>query len=91
MFAGFKLEFVFLYHTPNPIQCVTVNHSISHSKAKIEKKVNLKLAADVPFFRLQKQPLRGVLRKKRSENMRKIYRIPPMPKCHFNKVAKQLY
>ena len=40
---------------------------------------------------LQKQPTRGVPRKRRSENMQQIYRRAPMPKCDFNKVAKQLY
>ena len=40
---------------------------------------------------LEKQPLRGVLRKKCSENMQRIYRTPLMPKCDFNKVALQTY
>ena len=31
----------------------------------------------------------GVLRKKFSENIQQIYRRTPMPKCNFNKVAKQ--
>ena len=35
-----------------------------------------------------KQPSRGLLRKKRSENMQQIYRRTPMPKCNFNKVAQ---
>ena len=39
---------------------------------------------------LQKQPPRGVLKKRCSENMQQIYRRKPMPKCDFNKVAKQL-
>ena len=38
----------------------------------------------------QKQPSRGVLRKRCSENMQQIYRRIPMPKCDFNKFAKQL-
>ena len=38
-----------------------------------------------------KQPFRGVLRKKCSDNMQQIYRRTPLPKCNFNKVAKQLY
>ena len=38
-----------------------------------------------------KQPPRGVLRKRYSENMQQIYRRTPMPKCDFNKVALQLY
>ena len=36
---------------------------------------------------LQKQPSRGVLRKRCSENMHQIYRRKPMSKCDFNKVA----
>ena len=35
----------------------------------------------------QKQPSRGVLNKRCSENMQQIYRRTPMPKCNFNKVA----
>ena len=38
----------------------------------------------------QKQPPGGVLSKRCSENMQQIYRRTPMPKCGFNKVAKQL-
>ena len=38
---------------------------------------------------VQKQPPRGVPRKRCSENMQQIYRRTPMPKCDFNKVAKQ--
>ena len=34
----------------------------------------------------QKQPSRGVIRKRYSENMQQIDRRTPMPKCHFNKV-----
>ena len=33
----------------------------------------------------------GVLSKRCSENMHQIYRRTPIPKCDFNKVAKQLY
>ena len=36
-----------------------------------------------------KQPSRGVLRKRCSENMQRIYKRTPMSKCDFNKVAKQ--
>ena len=35
-----------------------------------------------------KQPSRGVLRKRCSENMQQIYRRTPMPTCDFNKVTK---
>ena len=33
----------------------------------------------------------GVLRERCSENMQQLYRRIPIPKCDFNKVAKQLY
>ena len=39
----------------------------------------------------QKQPPRGVLKKNCSENMQQIYRKTPIPKCDFNKFAKELY
>ena len=42
-------------------------------------------------FKLQKQPARGVLRKRCSENMQQICWRTHMPKCDFNKVALQLY
>ena len=42
-------------------------------------------------FDVQKQPSRGVPRNRCSENMQQIYKSTPMPKCDFNKVAKQLY
>ena len=38
---------------------------------------------------IQKQPPRGILKKRCSENMQQIYRRTPMPKCDFNKVAFQ--
>ena len=37
------------------------------------------------------RPLWGVPRKRCSEKMQQIYRKTPMPKCDFNKVAKQIY
>ena len=40
---------------------------------------------------LEKQPFRGVLRKRCSENIQQFYKRTPMPKCEFNKVATQLY
>ena len=39
----------------------------------------------------QRQPSRGVLRKRYSENMQQIHRRTPMPKCDVNLVALQLY
>ena len=42
-------------------------------------------------FLVQKQPSRGALRKRCSENMQQIYCRAPMPRCDFNKVGLLLY
>ena len=42
-------------------------------------------------MRIQKQPSRGVRRKRCSENMQQIYRRTPIPKCDFNKVEIALW
>ena len=42
-------------------------------------------------YHWQKQPTRGVLKKRCSENLQQIYRRTPMPKCDFSKVTLQLY
>ena len=39
------------------------------------------------IYHAQKQPTRGVPRKRCSENIQQIYRRTPMPKCGFNNVA----
>ena len=41
--------------------------------------------------KLQKQPPRGVLNKRCSDNMQQNYRRATMPKCDFNKVANLLH
>ena len=38
----------------------------------------------ITVFKVKKQSSKGVLRKRSSENMQKIYRRTPMPKCDFN-------
>ena len=43
-----------------------------------------------PIDKHQKQPSRGVLRKRCCENMQQIYRRIPMPKCDLNKVASAI-
>ena len=50
-----------------------------------------KCRAYLKFTNLQKQSSRGVFRKRCFENMQQIYRRTLIPKCDFNKVAKQLY
>ena len=43
------------------------------------------------IYNFQKQPLRGVSRKRCYENMQQIYRRTLVPKSDFNKVALQFY
>ena len=59
---------------------------VMHSKSD-----NIKLTSYNDTNEIQEQPSSGVLRKKCSENMQQIYRRTSMPKCDFDKVAKQLY
>ena len=61
---------------------------------KTENKVQITsvdLGTKVTQCFIQKQPSRGVFRKRCSENMQQIYRIKPMPKRDLNKVALKLY
>ena len=43
---------------------------------------------DHHLIKTQKQPLRGISRKRCSENMQQTYRRTPTPECDFNNVAK---
>ena len=54
-------------------------------------RVNSEILSLISWSINQKQPSRGVLWKQCSENRQQIYRRTLMPKCDFNKVAKQLY
>ena len=45
------------------------------------------LCAYTQYALIQKQPSKGVLKKRCSENMQQIYRRTPMPKCDSNKVG----
>ena len=57
----------------------------------VEIKLGFQYEPDNLDVNKQKQPPRGVPRKRCSENMQQIYRRTLMPKCDFNKVALQLY
>ena len=48
----------------------------------------IKISIVVKVTNIQKQPSRGVLRKRCSENTQEIYRRTPMLKCDFNRVVK---
>ena len=54
-----------------------------HALANTADNSKLFLTADD----IQKQPSKGVYKKRCSENMQQIYRRTTMPKCDFNKVA----
>ena len=64
--------------------------------AKVSSLPLLKITTKSTHFlpakkKTQKQPSRGVLRKRCSENMLQIYRRTPMPDVNFNKFAKKRY
>ena len=72
----FVSEHVFLHkHISETIHC-----SMSRYFQDVSRKCFHK-------FSLQKQPFRGILRKRCSENTQQIYRRTPMSNCDFNKVA----
>ena len=72
---------------------VTVDIASDEQIHLAKKLNNLPTAQDPETFTLkrQKQPSRGVLRKKCSENMQQIDRRTPMSKCDFNKVTLQIF
>ena len=47
--------------------------------------IHIILISKASLINTQKQPSRGVLIKRCSENMQQIYKRTPMPKCDFNK------
>ena len=74
-----------------PIQH-TVSQQMTYTCCLI--KSDLLRAIDIStilYKNVQKQPFRGVLSKRSSANLQQIYRSTAMPKCDFNKFAKQLY
>ena len=54
---------------------------------KLQHRSLIRLSYDF-IIDYQRQPSRGVLRKRCSEKIHQIYRRTPMPKCDFNKVAQ---
>ena len=82
--AGCKGEIVSLF----VMETITENFQIYEYKSIMNKSY---LSISDTNIQTQKQQPRDVFRKRRSENMQPIYRRTPIPKCDFNKVAKQLY
>ena len=53
--------------------------------------IKLEILVGTRFLWVQKQPSRGVYKKRCYENMHQIYSRTPMPKRDFNKVARHGY
>ena len=70
-----------------------INYCLNRAGVTVPQKGSrgLRLEIDNRDRQIQKQPFRGVLGKRSSENMQQIYRRIPMPKCDFNKVTKPHY
>ena len=62
--------------------------SMNFCRNKLRRCFHSKFFWNIPQ---QKQPPKGVLKKRFSENMQQIYRRTHMLKCNFNKVAMKLY
>ena len=73
---------------PTAELAITAGPPTNQANAEIETHP---LTAEKKTNKMQKEPSRGVFKKRYSKNMQQIYRRTPMLKCDFNKVAKQLY
>ena len=73
---------------------ISINYCTDLAKTQFSLVIIVKHFKIVAFFftsiKYQKQPSSSVLIKSCSENMQQSSRKTPMPKCDFNKVAKQL-
>ena len=67
--------------------CGSLIGKVLVESARDSYKKNCYLITVTAFFMSQKQPPRGVLKKRCSKNMQQIYRRTPMLTCDFNKVA----
>ena len=66
--------------------CFNYENECVHIAIIVTQRMSIKESS-----KTQKQPSRGVFRKRCSENMKQIYGRTPSPKCNFNTVALQLY
>ena len=64
-----------------------LNYQILWNGVSLKKLFVLLMESSIDY---QKQPPRGVLKKRCSENMQQIYRTP-MSKCDFNKVVVVIF
>ena len=84
---GSRKTYAYWFHrylTPTPFSHRSITMFLSSNKVYLFSEEN--------HFnsKIQKQPSIGVLIKRCSENMQQLYRRTLMPKCNFNKAAKQL-
>ena len=78
----------YLYHFGEPrIIFTIISVELVVLFLEATKKPSVNISPKFFKFKMQKQPFRGVPRKKCSENMQAIYRRTPMPKCDFTKVV----
>ena len=78
------------FHKSTVISTVILATQVTFLQSKLFLLVlgKLKFRESNEILENQKQPFRGVLGKRCSENTQQIYRrTTPMPKCDFNKVA----
>ena len=66
-----------------------INSTTSPNHTLISENNFIRCLSDKTKLNVQKQPSRGVFKKRCSGNMQQIYRRTSMLKCDFNKVAKQ--
>ena len=85
------MKFGFQRNNSTEQAILQLTRDIASSFEKEEYILGVLIDFSKAFDHVKKQPSRGVLKKRCSENMQQIYRKTPMLKCDFNKVAKQLY
>ena len=86
-----RVQFCDKITTESLLKSNTIQEQFKLFETEIKNNFEIKTESYHPFMTHQgygrKQPLRGVPRKRCSENMQQICRRTPMPKCYFNKVA----
>ena len=72
-------------HTVRDLQNYSENQRLFPATVRGIHKIDIKDCSyqEVAIITIQKQPSRGVLRKRCSENTQQIYRRTPMPKCGY--------
>ena len=80
---GTEITYPHLLEYIEPHFLITILH--------LKLNLSISLLREILLTNFQKQPSRGVPRKRCSGNIQQIYRRTPMPKCDFNKVNLELH